>query len=119
MPLPVPAHQFTVTDLARAADKVNKLSVTWDGSSLNVDKKGSQNFDIPAIGDFKVLAITAVQDQDQYVLVQFSDAIMVGQELKGLIGIKNVELIPLYTIEGSTVKSLCPRTDCKVITVLL
>src|ERR1700743_271618 len=100
-------HKFTVTDLARAADKVNKLSVTWDGSSLNVDKKGSQNFDIPAIGDFKVLAITAVQDQDQYVLVQFSDAIMVGQELKGLIGIKNVE-DPAYTIDGSTVKVYAP-----------
>jgi uncharacterized protein YfaS (alpha-2-macroglobulin family) len=101
-------HKFTVTDLARAADKVNKLSVNWDGSSLNVDKKGDQAFDIPAIGDFKVLAITAVQDQDQYVLVQFSDAIMVGQELKGLIGIKNVE-DPAYTIDGSTVKVYAPE----------
>lgn len=101
-------HKFTVTDLARAADKVNKLSVSWDGSSLNVDKKGDQAFDIPAIGDFKVLAITAVQDQDQYVLVQFSDAIMVGQELKGLIGIKNVE-DPAYTIDGSTVKVYAPE----------
>jgi uncharacterized protein YfaS (alpha-2-macroglobulin family) len=100
-------HKFTVTDLARAADKVTPLSVKWDGSSLNVDKKGNQDFEIPAIGDFKVLAITAVQDNDQYVLVQFSDAIMVGQELKGLIGIKNVE-DPAYTIDGSTVKVYAP-----------
>ncbi len=100
-------HKFTITELTRVADKVNPLTVNWDGSSLNVDKKGSQNFDIPAIGDFKVLAITAVQDQDQYVLVQFSDAILVGQELKGLIGIKNVE-DPAYTIDGSTVKVYAP-----------
>ena len=101
-------HKFTVTDLTRVADNVNKLVINWDGSSLNVDKKGSQPFDIPAIGDFKVLAITAVQDQDQYVLVQFSDAILVGQDLKGLIGIKNVE-DPAYTIEGSTVKIYAPE----------
>jgi uncharacterized protein YfaS (alpha-2-macroglobulin family) len=101
-------HKFTVTELTRAADKVNPLSVNWDGNSLNIDKKGSKDFEIPAIGDFKVLAITAVQDQDQYVLVQFSDAIMVGQELKGLIGIKNIE-DAAYTIDGSTVKVYAPE----------
>jgi len=105
---PTHTHKFTITELTRAADKVNPLSVNWDGTSLNIDKKGSQDFDIPAIGDFKVLAITAVQDQDQYVLVQFSDAIKVGQDLKGLIGIKNTE-DPAYTIEGSTVKVFSPE----------
>ncbi len=105
---PTHTHKFTITELTRAADKVNLLSVMWDGSSLNVDKKGSQDFQVPAIGDFKVLAITAVQDQDQYVLVQFSDAIMVGQELKGLVGIKNVE-DAAYTIDGSTVKVYAPE----------
>jgi len=100
-------HKFTITDLARGNNAVNKLGVSWDGSSLKVDKKGDQEFEIPAIGDFKVLAITAVQDQDQYVLVQFSDAILVGQELKGLVGVKNIE-DPAYTIEGSTVKIYAP-----------
>ncbi|WP_368045653.1 alpha-2-macroglobulin [Mucilaginibacter sp. BT774] len=100
-------HKFTINDVDRGNNAVNKLGVNWDGSSLNVDKKGSQEFEIPAIGDFKVLSITAVQDQDQYVLVQFSDAILVGQELKGLVGIKNVE-DPAYTIDGSTVKIYAP-----------
>ena len=100
-------HQFTVNGLTREQDKVNPLTVNWDGSSLNVDKKGNQSFDVPAIGDFKVLDIKAVQDQDQYVLVQFSDAIKVGQELNGLIGIQNVS-DAAYTIEGSTVKVYAP-----------
>ncbi|HTI61503.1 alpha-2-macroglobulin family protein [Mucilaginibacter sp.] len=100
-------HKFTITDITRAADKVNTLSVNWDGASLNVDKKGGQEFEIPAVGDFKVLNISAVQDNDQYVLVQFSDAIMVGQELKGLVGIKNID-DPAYTIEGSKVKIYAP-----------
>ncbi len=101
-------HVFTVTDLTREKDKVNPLTINWDGSSLNVNKKGNQDFQIPAIGDFKVLDIRAVQDNDQYVLIQFSDAIMVGQELNGLIGITNVS-DAAYTIDGSTVKVYAPE----------
>lgn len=102
------SHKFTVTGLTRATDRVNPLTINWDGQVMNIDKRGSQEFEVPAIGDFKVLNITAVQDNDQYVLVQFSDAIMVGQELKGLVGINNIE-DPAYTIEGSTVKIFAPE----------
>src|SRR6185312_15682012 len=101
-------HQFTITGLTREKDKVNPLKVIWDGSSIGVDKKGNQDFVIPAIGDFKVLDIRAVQDQDQYVLVQFSDAIKIGQELNGLISIGEVN-DPAYTIEGSMVKVYGPN----------
>jgi uncharacterized protein YfaS (alpha-2-macroglobulin family) len=96
-------HTFTIDRLTRLPNGVNPLTVSWDGSPLNVDKKGDQKYDIPAIGDFRVLDVKAVQDQEQYVLVQFSDAIMVGQELNGLIGIGNTTE-PSYTIDGSQVK---------------
>ena len=102
------SHQFTITRIKREKDKVNPLAVSWDGASLGVDKKGSQEFVIPAIGDFKVLDIRASEDQDEYVLVQFSDAIKVGQDLNGLIGIGNVSE-PAYTIEGSMVKVFAPE----------
>ena len=101
-------HQFTVTNLTRESNKVNSLTVDWDGNALNIDKKGNQNFLIPAIGDFKVLDVKAVQDNDQYVLIQFSDAIKIGQELNGLIGITNIS-DPAYTIDGSTVKVFAPE----------
>jgi hypothetical protein len=101
-------HNFTITQVKRDKDKVNPLTVSWDGSSIGVDKKGNQEFVIPAIGDFKVLDVRAVQDQDQYVLIQFSDAIKVGQELNGLIGIGGLT-DPAYTIEGSTVKVYAPN----------
>jgi uncharacterized protein YfaS (alpha-2-macroglobulin family) len=101
-------HHFKVTGLKRQSGKVTPVTVSWDGSSLSVDKKGEQRFDVPAIGDFKVLNVKAVQDNDQYVLVQFSDAIMVGQELNGLIGINNIA-DAAYTIDGSTVKVYAPE----------
>jgi len=101
-------HHFVVTQLTRGNGLINQLTVNWDGSSLNIDKKGSQQFDIPAVGDFRVLDIKAVQDNDQYVLVQFSDNIMIGQELSGLVGMGNVT-DAAYTIEGSTVKVYSPE----------
>jgi hypothetical protein len=101
-------HNFKITGLKRQKGEVAALTVNWDGSSINVDKKGDQHFDVPAIGDFKVLNVRAVQDNDQYVLVQFSDAILVGQELAGLIGINNIA-DPAYAIEGSNVKIYAPE----------
>jgi len=100
-------HKFTITSIKRA--KISSpITVNWDGSSLDIDKTGKQDFDVPAIGDFKVLDIKAVQDNDQFVCVQFSDPIMVGQELNGLIGIGNVTDAS-YTIEGSIVKVYSPE----------
>ncbi|MEN0055058.1 MAG: MG2 domain-containing protein [Mucilaginibacter sp.] len=101
-------YHFKITGLKRQTGKATSLTVNWDGSSLNVDKKGSQHYDIPAIGDFKVLDIHAIQENDQYVSVQFSDPIMVGQELNGLIGINNIA-DAAYTIDGSTVKVYAPE----------
>ena len=101
-------HHFKITGLKRQSGKFTPVTVSWNGGSLNVDKKGDQRFDVPAIGDFKVLDIRAVQDNDQYVLVQFSDAIMVGQELNGLIGVSNIA-DAAYTIDGSTVKVYAPE----------
>jgi uncharacterized protein YfaS (alpha-2-macroglobulin family) len=101
-------YHFKIAGLKRQTGKATPLVINWDGSSLNVDKKGSQRYDIPAVGDFKILDIRAVQENDQYVLVQFSDPIMVGQELNGLIGINNAA-DAAYTIDGSTVKVYAPE----------
>ncbi|MBK0378789.1 alpha-2-macroglobulin family protein [Mucilaginibacter segetis] len=100
-------HQFTINNIVRGNSSA-PLMASWDGNSLAIDKKNSEEFTVPAVGDFKVLDIIAVQDQDQYVSVQFSDPIMVGQELNGLIGIKDIN-DAAYTIDGSVVKVYAPE----------
>ena len=45
----------------------------------------SKTIEVPAIGDFKVLNVMAMNDAEQYASVQFSDPIALGQELTGLI----------------------------------
>ncbi|TWJ01446.1 hypothetical protein JN11_01597 [Mucilaginibacter frigoritolerans] len=100
-------HTFTIDNISRPASGSSQLLVSWDGSTLNMEKSSNQAFDIPAIGIFRVLDIRAVQDQDQYVEIQFSNPIMVGQELNGLTGIRNIN-DAAYTIDGSKVKVYAP-----------
>ena len=96
-------HQFTIAGITRSNDAQNLL-LQWNGEALGAKEiYGKKEIVIPAIGDFKVLDVKAVQDEEQYALVQFSDPLAVGQMLEGLISISNNESIS-YTILGSEVK---------------
>jgi len=99
-------HQFVIDNITRTAGQ-QLLNIKWDGGILNIDNKDLKTINIPAIGDFKVLNIRAVQDHDQYVEVQFSNPILIGQELNGLVGLKNIA-DAAYTIDGSLVKIYAP-----------
>ncbi|NNV54173.1 Ig-like domain-containing alpha-2-macroglobulin family protein [Limnovirga soli] len=95
-------HAFTIDNLQREA-KAEQLTITWDGKPLNIAKKGAKNIEVPAKGDFKVLAIKAVQNEEQYTSVQFSENINTAQMLDGLITISNQDAIS-FTILGSEVR---------------
>jgi uncharacterized protein YfaS (alpha-2-macroglobulin family) len=66
-------------------------------------KKDGEDFEIPEVGDFRVMSIKAVNDHEQYVLVYFSNPVKIGQELNGLTTITGQNDVA-YTIDGSTVK---------------
>ena len=95
-------HEFVVEGIERDKSP-SRLRIEWDGDPLSIERSGSKVLEVPALGDFKVLDIKAIQDNEQYVLVQFSDPVRVGQELNGLLGITNSEM-PAYSIQGSEVK---------------
>lgn len=101
-------HEFTVNNVPRARGQASKLELQWNGDAVNVDDKGNEEVEIPAVGDFKLLQVKAVQDQEEYVLYQFSNPIKIGQELRGLIGLSNMGDLT-YTIEGSMVKMYAPE----------
>lgn len=96
-------HEFTLAGIQRGSAAANLL-LNWNGEALGVkDLTGSKEIAVPAVGDFKVMEVKAIQEEEQYALVQFSDPIAVGQALDGLISISNNEGIS-YTILGSEVK---------------
>ncbi|HPH86692.1 MAG TPA: MG2 domain-containing protein, partial [Ferruginibacter sp.] len=95
-------HGFTINSIKRS-DKETKLQLNWNGSPLNISNTGSETLAVPAVGDFKILNIVAVNDAQQYASVQFSNPVAVGQDLTGLITVSNQSDVS-YTINGSEVK---------------
>ncbi|KAA9041506.1 hypothetical protein FW778_05660 [Ginsengibacter hankyongi] len=95
-------HNFTVTSIQRETT-AQQMQLSWNGKPLGIDNVNSKSLEVPAVGDFKVLNIMAMNDAEQYASVQFSDPIATGQELTGLITISNQPEIT-YTINGSEVK---------------
>ena len=96
-------HAFTITGITRTGTGQN-LSLQWKGDVFGLKElSGKKDIAIPAVGDFKVLDVKAIQEEEQYALVQFSDPLAIGQMLEGLISISNNESIS-YTILGSEVK---------------
>jgi hypothetical protein len=95
-------HHFTINNILREK-KETVLKLSWNGEPLNIDNKGEQLVNVPAIGVFKVLNIIPVNDAQQYASIQFSDPIAVGQDLTGLVTVSNQQELS-YTINGSEVK---------------
>ncbi|GAB2699208.1 MG2 domain-containing protein [Mucilaginibacter koreensis] len=100
-------HRFIINHIKKPASGSATLTVNWDGKPIGAADHDVKEFAIPAIGEFKVIGARAVQDQDQYVEVQFSNPIQVGQEVNGLVGITGIT-DPAYTIDGSLVKIYAP-----------
>lgn len=94
-------------DSIHRGNGATNLEVRWVGGPISAAKKGEKSIEIPAEGAFKVLDIRAVHEPEQYVLVQFSDPILVAQQLSGLIDIAGARDLR-YTIDGSEVKVYAP-----------
>lgn len=95
-------HTFTITNINKTNTEL-PLVLAWDGSPLNSQQKDSKQINVPAKGDFKVLAVHPIGDDEQYALVQFSEPLAIGQTFDGLINISEQQQLS-YSINGSEVK---------------
>jgi hypothetical protein len=100
-------YGFNIEDIKRN-NTPGTLILSWGGEGFDNRQSGQKELQVPAVGDFKVLDVKAMQDDEQYILVQFSDPVKVGQLLEGLISINEQENLS-YTILGSEVKVYAPE----------
>lgn len=101
------SYKFTINNIARKSVAA-KMEIVWNGKPIGADVADSKTIEVPALGDFKVLDIKPMYDPEEYVVVQFSSPINMGQSLDGLIGISGVSDLR-YTVEGSEVKVFAPN----------
>jgi uncharacterized protein YfaS (alpha-2-macroglobulin family) len=98
---------FTIDSIKKSAQD-QKLILNWNGQSIEAsENKGQDEIIVPATNVFKVLDIKAVQGEEDYALVQFSEPVNVGQDLNGLLMLGNTADLR-FTIDGSQVKVYSP-----------
>jgi alpha-2-macroglobulin len=113
------AHYFIVDSIARG-EKADSVQIQWNGKPIGAEQSGKMNQNIPALGDFKVFFFRAVQQPEQYIVLQFSDPLEATQDLNGLIDLQEseserfeienneVRIYPPYRLNSTVVVSVYP-----------
>ncbi len=81
-------YSFNIAGVVRS-DLESKVDISFDGNGIGLDKKLDFSYQIPSLDDFKVLSTRLVTTEEKYISVIFSDPLLAGQDLKGLVAIPN------------------------------
>jgi len=98
---------FLIDSIKKTNDE-EKLILKWSGDAIDAKNEGKEELAVPALGVFKVLATKAVQELEDYALIQFSEPVGIGQDLTGMITLGSFSDLR-FTIDGSQVKIYTPE----------
>jgi uncharacterized protein YfaS (alpha-2-macroglobulin family) len=104
------SHHFIIDGIKRD-DNLNSLLVSWSGMAIGVEEQGSRSFDVPAVGQFVVSSVVAIQGSGQTIEINFSEPLQSKQDLSGLIQVSKgsvkskiqgskITLYPSSTLSG-------------------
>ena len=96
-------HQFQIKGISRT-EQDQDLDIKWNGSPFDLDIKGERAFLVPGLNNFQVLDAQVVQDNDQHILVYFSDPLLKAQSLEGLVRISDYNGRLRFNIDGSQLR---------------
>ncbi len=94
--------KFTIDKIKRFDDD-SEIVIAWDGDDADIDQKGEVKFPIPGKNQFKVLDIKIGDENNQSLLINFSDPLKRDQDFKGLIAIENTKNLKFATM-GNVLK---------------
>ncbi len=77
-------HRFTVEGVTRT-ENGSEVRLRWNGRSIGVSSRGSQDVTVPAQDVFRVTSVRLESDNRQYALVRFSEPIDPNQSFDGLV----------------------------------
>lgn len=97
----VHVHYFTASGVVRGAT-AGSVKVEWNGKVASLDFSGSENFEVPALTDFKIMDVKKIQTPSQQILVTFSDPLDASQTLDGLLRVKEWDAVR-YTVNDNQV----------------
>jgi len=96
-------HTWTVAGVERSIAP-SFVNLNWNGSPIGGRKDLQSKQVVPSLDDFVVLSANAVQREEQYVLLNFSDPVAPAQDLSGLIRIEGFAGKLRYVTDGNFVR---------------
>jgi uncharacterized protein YfaS (alpha-2-macroglobulin family) len=94
--------KFIIDSIQRLSDASN-LEISYDGSDFDIDQKGKMDFPITSINEFKIIKVEIPDENNQSVLINFSEPLEKGQDFKGLVAIQNTNNLKFST-QGNILK---------------
>ncbi|MCC9071892.1 hypothetical protein LNQ49_09900 [Flavobacterium sp. F-65] len=94
--------KFIIDSIQRFSAASN-LEISYDGNDFDIDQKGKMDFPITAINDFKIIKVEIPDENNQSVLINFSEPLEKGQDFKGLVAIQNTNNLKFST-QGNILK---------------
>jgi alpha-2-macroglobulin len=95
-------HNFRVPGIVRDGE-TNNLILTWSGSSIEVDQKGSLDVQVPATGFFGKLGYRVLNGNERGLYIYFSDPLDTRQDIRGLVS-SNKDNLSSFIIQSNVLR---------------
>lgn len=80
-------HFFSIDSLERQPENPVELNIEWNGKPMEVELKGKEKFEVPALNGFSILAAKVAHEPQQHIEIRFSDPLLKTQDLTGLVAL--------------------------------
>lgn len=94
--------KFRIDSIQRL-DSPSNLEINFDGTDYDMGQKGTVDFPITALNEFKVLKTELQEGNNQMLSINFSEPLEKGQDFKGLVAIQNTNNLKFST-QGNVLK---------------
>lgn len=96
-------HGFTIQNILRNK-KESELLITWSGKALGTDAKGEHKMSILPVGEFKLVNAEIDKENNETIVLAFSDQLDRSQDLIGLVTITGYQGVLRIDKAGSKLK---------------
>ncbi len=100
-------YRFFIDSIRRKSNE-GVLEIEWDGKSIRSNSHGQELVQIPAFGDFSINEARVVDRDDQKVELTFTEPLLYGQNLNGIITIQDIDNLS-FKIENNKVTVFLPN----------
>lgn len=80
-----------IVDSIQRGDSEKEVVITYDGTPIKSTTKGKENVAVKALGDYDLTEVRVENDDNQQIVLTFSEQINLNQDLTGLIELEGVK----------------------------